>query len=47
MLWYSLEAPSEVLLMSTHNICIHEEIKKYSVDTLLFGAMGGSTTHFD
>ena len=26
---YSLEAPSEVLLMSTHNICFYGEIRNY------------------
>ena len=28
MLWYPLEALGEALLMSTHNICLHGEIRK-------------------
>ena len=40
MLWYSLEAPQEALLMSTHTICFRGEIRKILCGYLLLaGAM--------
>ena len=39
-MWYSLEALAEALLMSTHNICFHGEIRKILCGyPLLSGAM--------